>query len=146
MKQLSEPALRFMEKAGRNTEYWIDPDVLKNHLRIYHLEDSTEILRFQEIFAGLHFQDTVIHIFTPEQIRERKTVNTYEWKSQTLFPVNNGLYIAENGEIAVRDSVAIRMIFIIISKDSIPLSGSRLFLKNTGIIKISPLTAMRLPI
>ncbi len=103
MKPLSEPALRLMEKAGRNKEYWIDPDVLKNHLRIYHLEDSTEILRFQEIFAGLYFQDTVIHIFTPEQIRERKTVNTYEWKGQTLFPVNNGLYIAENGEIAVRD-------------------------------------------
>ncbi|KAA0128577.1 hypothetical protein FY557_08330 [Chryseobacterium sp. SN22] len=103
MKQLSEPALSFMEKAGRNKEYRIDPDVLKEHLTLYHLQDSTEILRFQKIFAGLHFQDTVVHIFTPEQIRERKTVNTYEWKGQTLFPINDGLYMAENGEIAVRD-------------------------------------------
>lgn len=103
MKQLSEPALRFMEKAGKNKDFAIDLGVLKEYLRLYHLRDSTEILRFQENFAGLHFQDTVIHIFTPEQIRERKTVNTYEWKGQTLFPINYGLYIAENGEIAVRD-------------------------------------------
>jgi len=103
MRKLSEAALQLMEKAGKNKDFAIDPDVLEDHLRFYHLKDSTEIIRFQKIFAGLHFQDTVIHIFTPEQIRKRKTVNTYEWKGQTLFPINYGLYIAENGEIAVRD-------------------------------------------
>ncbi|MDQ1162969.1 hypothetical protein QE422_003337 [Chryseobacterium sp. SORGH_AS 447] len=103
MKPLSEPALQFIKKVGKNKDFAIDLDLLEDHLRIYHLEDSSEILRFQKNFAGLHFQDTVIYIFTPEQIRERKTVKTHEWNGQTLFPINNGLYMAENGEIAVRD-------------------------------------------
>jgi hypothetical protein len=103
MKQLSEPVLQFMEKAGKSKDYEIDLNVLEEHLSFYHLEDSAEIISFQKNFAGLAIQDTVIHIFMPKQIRERKTVNTYEWKGQTLFPINNGLYMAENGEIAVRD-------------------------------------------
>lgn len=103
MKPLSELALQFIEKVGKNKNFAIDLDLLEEHLRIYHLEDSTEIMRFQKNFAGLAVQDTVIHIFTPEQIRERKTVKTYEWNGHTLFPINDGLYMAENGEIAVRD-------------------------------------------
>jgi hypothetical protein len=103
MKQLSECALQFMEKAGKNKDYEIDLNVLEEHLSFYHLEDSAEIIRFQKNFAGLAIQDTVIHIFTPKQIKERKTVNTYEWKGQTLFSINDSLYIAENGEIAVRE-------------------------------------------
>uniref|UniRef100_A0AAU6WTL0 Uncharacterized protein n=1 Tax=Chryseobacterium endophyticum TaxID=1854762 RepID=A0AAU6WTL0_9FLAO len=146
MKPLSEPALQFIEKVGKNKDFAIDLDLLEDHLKIYHLEDSSEILRFQKTFAGLYFQDTVIHIFTPEQIRERKTVNTYEWKGQTLFPVNNGLYIAENGEIAVRDCGCHSHDFYYYFERFDTFIGQQAFLKNTGIIKISPLTAMRLPI
>lgn len=77
MKQLSEPALQFMEKAGKSKDYEIDLNVLEEHLSIYHLEDSAEIISFQKNFAGLAIQDTVIHIFTPKQIKDKKAVNTY---------------------------------------------------------------------
>lgn len=103
MRKLSEAALQLMEKAGKNKDFAIDPDVLEDHLPFYHLKDSTEIIRFQKNFAGLYFQDTIIHIFTPKQITENKGVNTFQWKGQILFSLNNGLYMAENGEIAIKD-------------------------------------------
>lgn len=103
MKQLSERALLFIEKAGRNKEYEIDLGILENHLRFYHLQNSSEIINFQEKFSGLNIYDTVLHIFTPKQIKENKGVNTYHWKGQTLFSINDSLYIAENGEVFIRD-------------------------------------------
>lgn len=103
MKQLSERALQFIETSGRNKEYEIDFDILEKHLKFYDVQDYSEIIGFQEKFSGLNLQNTVIHIFTPKQIKENKGVNTYHWKGQTLFSINDSLYIAENGEIAIRD-------------------------------------------
>jgi hypothetical protein len=103
MRQLSERALSFLEKQGKNKEYEIDLEMLEKHLNFYHLQNPFEILRFQKNFSGLHIQDTIIHIFTPKQVKEHKGINIYHWKGQTLFSINDSLYIAENGEIALRD-------------------------------------------
>ncbi len=103
MKQLSERALQFIEKSGRNQEYEIDLNILEKHLRFYNIQDYSKIISFQKKFSGLNLQNSVIHIFTPKQINENKGVNTYHWKGQTLFSINGSLYIAENGEIAIRD-------------------------------------------
>ncbi|WP_029294390.1 hypothetical protein [Chryseobacterium hispalense] len=103
MKQLSERAIKFIEKAGKNKDYEIDSHLLEKHLRFYHLKNSSEIIKFQDKFAGLKIQDIVIHIFTQKQIKENKTVITYHWEGKALFPINDSFYIAENGEIAVRD-------------------------------------------
>ncbi|SFT76335.1 hypothetical protein SAMN05421857_3142 [Chryseobacterium formosense] len=103
MKQLSERALHFIEKCGKNKEYEIDLDILEKHLRFYHLQNSSEILRFQEKFSGLNLENIVIHIFTPKQVKENKGLNIYQWQGQNLFSINNSLYLAENGEIAIRD-------------------------------------------
>ncbi|MNU15537.1 hypothetical protein D3C71_36730 [compost metagenome] len=103
MKQLSERALQFIEKSGRNKGYEINVEILEKHLRFYDIQDHSEIISFQNKFSGLHLQDIVIHIFTPKQIKENKGINTYHWKGQTLFSINDSFYIAENGEIAMRD-------------------------------------------
>ncbi|MFY7844658.1 hypothetical protein [Chryseobacterium gambrini] len=103
MKQLSERAIKFIEKAGKNKDYEIDFDILEKHLKFYDVQDYSEIIGFQEKFSGLNLQNTIIHIFTPKQIKENKGVNNYHWKGQTLFSINDSLYIAENGEIAIRD-------------------------------------------
>jgi hypothetical protein len=102
MKQLSERALHFIEKSGRNKEYKIDSKIIEEHLKLYNLQNTSCIIRFHEMFSGLNFQNIVIHIFTPKQIEENKGVNTYHWKGQTLFSINDSLYIAENGEIAIK--------------------------------------------
>ncbi|WP_415326353.1 hypothetical protein [Chryseobacterium sp. MMS23-Vi53] len=103
MKQLSERALQFIEKSGRNKEYEISLDILEKHLRFYDIQSYSEIISFQKNFSGLNLQNIVINIFTSKQIKENKGVNTYHWKGQTLFSINDSFYIAENGEIAVRD-------------------------------------------
>lgn len=103
MKQLSERALRFIEKLGKNQDFEIDLEIVEKHLRLYDIQSYSEIISFQKNFSGLNLQNIVIHIFTSKQIKENKGVNTYHWKEQTLFSINDSLYIAENGEIAVRD-------------------------------------------
>lgn len=103
MKQLSERALRFVEKLGKNQDFEIDLEIVEKHLRLYDIQSYSEIINFQKNFSGLNLQNIVIHIFTSKQIKENKGVNTYHWKGQTLFSINDSLYIAENGEIAVRD-------------------------------------------
>lgn len=103
IKQLSDRALKFIEKQERNKEYEVDLKILENHLNFYHLQNSNEILRFQEKFSGLSIQNTVFHIFTPKQINENKGVNTYHWNGQVLFSIADGFYISENGEVAFRD-------------------------------------------
>lgn len=103
VKKLSERALHFIERLGKSREYEIDLEILEKHLNFYHLQNSFEILRFQKSFSGLHIQDIVIHIFTSKQIKQHKGVNTYHWEGQTLFSINESFYIAENGEIALRD-------------------------------------------
>jgi len=103
MRQLSERALQFIEKAGRNKEYEIDSKIIKEHLKLYNIQDTSKIINFHELFSGLNFQDIVVHIFTPKQIKEHKGINTCHWKGQVLFSINDSLYISENGEIALRD-------------------------------------------
>ncbi|MFC3158694.1 hypothetical protein SAMN05443633_12062 [Chryseobacterium arachidis] len=103
MKQLSERALRFVEKLGKSQDFEIDLEIVEKHLRLYDIQSYPEIISFQKNFSGLNLQNIVIHIFTSKQIKENKGVNTYHWKGQTLFSINDSLYIAENGEIAVRD-------------------------------------------
>lgn len=102
-KHLSERALNFIKRQGRNKDYEISTDVLEKHLTFYHLQDSSEIIRFQENFAGLNIQDIVIYIFTSKQVKEHKGITIYHWNEQVLFPINDNFYIAENGEIAFRD-------------------------------------------
>ncbi|MEI7488699.1 MAG: hypothetical protein WCJ72_15080 [Chryseobacterium sp.] len=77
IKQLSERALNFIERQGKNKDYEIDLKMLEKHLNFYHLQNTFEILSFQKNFSGLYIQDVIIHIFTPKQVKEHKGINTY---------------------------------------------------------------------
>lgn len=103
MKQLSERALQFIEKSGRNKEYKIDTQIIEEHLKLYNLQDTSHIIRFHEMYSGLNLQNIVIHIFTSKQIKDYKKVNTYYFQNKTLISVNEAFYISENGEIAFKD-------------------------------------------
>lgn len=111
MKQLSERALNFLKRKERKKEFYIDKEEIENLLSLYPINNYSEILRFQEVYSGLIINDNIIHIFNPAELKDYKTIKTVLCEEQILFPICDGLFISEDGRIAIKDNVSNDYIF-----------------------------------
>lgn len=103
MKPLSERALAFLSKQEIREEYHIETGKLEKHLLSYSIQNTAEILRFQEIYSGIVIDNTPLVIFTPKHVDEHKSTPIFNTNGQVLLSISDGFYLSENGEIALRE-------------------------------------------
>jgi len=101
--KLSVRAINFLKQQEKREELYINKEDIEKHLSSYPIKSFSEILRFQESFSGIVIQGVTMNIFTPKQIKENKSVNTFHCGEKILWAINDTFYISENGEIAIRD-------------------------------------------